>query len=159
MIPELGTFALILALLLATAQAFFGLVGAQRNSAAWMAVVTPAVSGVWVFVALAFGLLTASFVGNDFSVQYVATNSNSALPLLYRVSAVWGAHEGSLLLWIMILSSWALLVAALSGSLPVAFRARVLGVLGLVASASSPSRSSPRARSRASSRRPSTAPT
>jgi cytochrome c-type biogenesis protein CcmF len=132
MIPELGTLALILALLLASAQAFFGLVGAHRNRVSWMEVVTPAVTGVWVFVALAFGLLVWSFVTHDFSVNYVATNSNSALPLMYRVAAVWGAHEGSLLLWIMILSTWALLVAALSGTLPVAFRARVLGVLGLI---------------------------
>jgi cytochrome c-type biogenesis protein CcmF len=132
MIPELGTLALILALLLAAAQAFFGLVGAHRNRLSWMQVVTPAVTGVWVFVALAFGLLVSSFVSHDFSVNYVATNSNSALPLMYRVAAVWGAHEGSLLLWIMILSTWALLVAALSGTLPVAFRARVLGVLGLI---------------------------
>ena len=132
MIPELGTFALILALLLALAQSLFGLVGAHRHRESWMAVVTPAVSGVWVFIAFAFGLLTASFVNNDFSVRYVASNSNSALPLLYRVAAVWGAHEGSLLLWILILATWTLLVAALSGGLPVAFRARVLGVLGLI---------------------------
>ncbi len=132
MIPELGNFALGLALLLAVAQAFFGLVGAHRNRADWMAVTTPAVAGVWVFVALAFGLLATSFVRGDFSVLYVASNSNSALPLMYRLAAVWGAHEGSLLLWIMILSTWALLVAGLSRSLPVAFRARVLGVLGLI---------------------------
>jgi cytochrome c-type biogenesis protein CcmF len=131
-IPELGTFALVLALLLASAQAFFGLVGAHRNRSAWMQVTTPAVAGVWVFVALAFGLLTASFIRSDFSVTYVASNSNSALPLMYRIAAVWGAHEGSLLLWIMILSTWALLVAGLSRSLPDAFRARVLGVLGLI---------------------------
>jgi len=131
-IPELGTFALILAMLLAAAQAFFGLAGAHRNRLSWMQVVTPAVTGVWVFVALAFGLLTWSFINHDFSVNYVATNSNSALPLMYRIAAVWGAHEGSLLLWIMILATWTLLVAALSGSLPVAFRARVLGVLGLI---------------------------
>jgi cytochrome c-type biogenesis protein CcmF len=131
-IPELGTFALILALLLATAQAFFGIVGAHRNRPSWMAVVTPAVAGVFVFVALAFGLLAWSFINHDFSVSYVATNSNSALPLIYRIAAVWGAHEGSLLLWILLLATWALLVAALSGSLPVAFRARVLGVLGLI---------------------------
>jgi cytochrome c-type biogenesis protein CcmF len=131
-IPELGTFALILALLLALAQSFFGLAGAHRARAAWMAVVTPAVAGVWVFVALAFGILTASFIGHDFSVAYVASNSNLELPLLYRVAAVWGAHEGSLLLWILILATWSLLVAACSSSLPVAFRARVLGVLGLV---------------------------
>ncbi len=132
MIPELGTFALILALLLAIAQSFFGLVGAHLNRQSWMAAVTPTVAGVWVFIALAFGLLTSSFIVNDFTVLYVATNSNSALPLMYRIAAVWGAHEGSLLLWVMILATWALLVAGFSKSLPVAFRARVLGVLGLV---------------------------
>ena len=132
MIPELGTFALILALLLAIAQAIFGLVGARLGRQSWMDTVGAAVAGVWVFTALAFGLLTASFIRHDFSVLYVATNSNSALPLMYRVAAVWGAHEGSLLLWVMILATWALLVAALSRSLPHAFRARVLGVLGLI---------------------------
>jgi len=132
MIPELGTFAMILALLLAIAQAFFGLAGAYRNRASWMATVTPAVAGVWVFVAFAFGLLATSFIRNDFTVNYVATNSNTALPLMYKVAAVWGAHEGSLLLWVLILSTWALLVAAFSKSLPVQFRARVLGVLGLI---------------------------
>ena len=132
MIPELGTFAMILALLLALAQAVFGLAGAHRRRQSWMAAVTPAVTGVWLFVALAFGLLATSFIRNDFTVSYVATNSNSALPLMYRIAAVWGAHEGSLLLWVMILSTWALLVAGFSKSLPVAFRARVLGVLGLI---------------------------
>ena len=132
MIPELGTLAMIIALLLAAAQAFFGLVGAHRNRLSWMQAVTPAVAGVWVFVSFAFGILAYSFIVHDFSVGYVATNSNSELPLMYRVAAVWGAHEGSLLLWILILATWALLVAAFSKSLPIAFRARVLGVLGLV---------------------------
>ena len=132
MIPELGTFALILALLLAIAQAFFGLAGPHLNRQSWIAAVTPAVAGVWVFIALAFGLLASSFIVNDFTVMYVASNSNSALPLMYRIAAVWGAHEGSLLLWVFILSTWALLVAAFSRSLPIVFRARVLGVLGLI---------------------------
>jgi len=132
MIPELGHFALVLALLLALAQAFFGLVGAHRGRQAWMGIAAPAAAGVFVFVALAFGCLTYAFVTHDFSVQYVASTSNSALPLMYRIAAVWGAHEGSVLLWILILAAWALAVAALSGSLPVAFRARVLGVLGLI---------------------------
>jgi len=132
MIPELGTLAMVLALLLAAAQAFFGLAGAQLNRQSWMAVVPAAVAGVWVFVVLAFGVLAYSFIVHDFSVSYVATNSNLELPLLYRFAAVWGAHEGSLLLWILLLSTWALLVAALSGQLPIAFRARVLGVLGLI---------------------------
>ena len=131
-IPELGTLAMVIALLLSAAQAFFGLVGAHRNRLSWMQAVTPAVAGVWVFVSFAFGILTYSFIVHDFSVGYVATNSNTELPLMYRVAAVWGAHEGSLLLWIEILATWALLVAAFSKSLPNAFRARVLGVLGLV---------------------------
>src|SRR5258706_16155468 len=111
MIPELGQFALILALLLSMSQAFFGLVGAWRNNATWMMVSRPAVTGQFVFVVVAFACLVYAFVSNDFSVTYVATNSNSQLPLFYRVAAVWGAHEGSLLLWILILSIWSLAVA------------------------------------------------
>jgi cytochrome c-type biogenesis protein CcmF len=133
MIPELGHFALILAFLLAGTQAFFGLAGAWRGRDSWLQATSPAVTGVWVFVALSYACLTYSFISHDFSVLYVATNSNSALPLLYRVAAVWGAHEGSLLLWIFILSSWSLAVAVFSTSLPPRFRGRVLGVLGLVA--------------------------
>jgi cytochrome c-type biogenesis protein CcmF len=132
MIPELGHFALILALCLAIAQSVFGLIGAYRQRAEWMAVARPAVAGQWVFVVLAFGCLTACFVNNDFSVNYVALNSNSALPTFYRVTAVWGAHEGSLLLWILVLATWSLAVAAFSRSLPDTFSARVLGVLGVI---------------------------
>jgi cytochrome c-type biogenesis protein CcmF len=133
MIPELGHFALILAFLLAVAQSFFGLAGAYRGRASWMAAATTAVTGQFVFVLLAFGALTYAFIAHDFSVLYVANNSNSNLPLLYRISAVWGAHEGSLLLWILMIAGWSIAVAAFSGSLTAAFRARVLGVLGLVA--------------------------
>ncbi len=132
MIPELGHFALILALCLALAQSVFGLAGAYTRRIEWMSVARPAVAGQFVFVALAFGCLTASFLGNDFSVRYVALNSNSALPAFYRVAAVWGAHEGSLMLWILVLSIWSIAVAALSRSLPDTFIARVLGVLGLI---------------------------
>jgi cytochrome c-type biogenesis protein CcmF len=132
MIPELGHFALILAFLLATAQAFFGLAGARAGRTSWMRVTTPAVTGQWVFVATAFGCLVYAFITHDWSVEYVARNSNSQLPLFFRISAVWGAHEGSLLLWIVMISTWSLAVAAFSGSLAPAFRARVLGVLGLV---------------------------
>jgi cytochrome c-type biogenesis protein CcmF len=132
MIPELGHFALILAFLLAVAQAFFGLAGASAGRAAWMRVVTPAVTGQFVFVGVSFACLTYAFVAHDFSVLYVANNSNSNLPLLYRISAVWGAHEGSLLLWILMIAGWSIAVAAFSGSLTEQFRARVLGVLGLV---------------------------
>ncbi len=132
MIPELGMFALILGLLLAMAQAFFGLVGAWREDPAWMSVARPAVAGQFVFVATGFACLVHSFVVNDFSVLYVANNSNTELPLFYRVAAVWGAHEGSLLLWVTILAIWSLAVAAFSRGLPPRFASRVLGVLGLV---------------------------
>ncbi|MBB5208325.1 heme lyase CcmF/NrfE family subunit [Chiayiivirga flava] len=132
MLPELGNFALVLALLLAVAQATLPLLGAWRNNPALMAVARPAAYGQFVFVALAFGILTVAFVQQDFSVAYVAQNSNSLLPLPYRFSAVWGAHEGSLLLWVLILAAWTIAVAAFSRSLPDAVVARVLGVLGIV---------------------------
>ncbi|WP_266181611.1 heme lyase CcmF/NrfE family subunit [Dyella humicola] len=133
MTPELGQLALILALLLAVAQGVLPLIGAWRNNRALMAVARPAAAGQAVFVALAFGLLVWAFLQFDFSVRYVADNSNLALPWYYRVAAVWGAHEGSLLLWIFILNVWTLALAALSRHLPEVFVARVLGVLGLVA--------------------------
>ncbi len=132
MVPELGIFALILAFLLSLAQAFFGLIGAWRGKAHWMAVTRPAVTGQFVFVAAAFACLVYAFVNNDFSVLYVARNSNSQLPLFYRVAALWGAHEGSLLLWIQILAIWSVAVAAFSRRLPASFSSRVLGVMGLV---------------------------
>lgn len=133
MTPELGQIALILALLLALAQGVLPLIGAWNGSRALMSVARPAAAGQAVFVALAFGLLTWAFLSFDFSVQYVADNSNLALPWYYRVAAVWGAHEGSLLLWIFILNLWTLALATLSRNLPELFVARVLGVLGLVA--------------------------
>jgi cytochrome c-type biogenesis protein CcmF len=132
MAPELGVFALILAFVLSLSQAFFGLIGAWRGKAEWMSVARPAVAGQFVFVAMAFGCLVYSFVNNDFSVLYVSRNSNSNLPLFYKVAALWGAHEGSLLLWISILSFWSLAVAALSRQLPASFSSRVLGVMGLI---------------------------
>jgi cytochrome c-type biogenesis protein CcmF len=134
MAPELGIFALILAFVLSISQAFFGLAGAWRGKPLWMAVARPAVTGQFVFVAMAFACLVYCFVNNDFSVQYVARNSNTQLPLFYRVAALWGAHEGSLLLWIMILAVWSVAVAALSRQLPLSFSSRVLGVMGLVSS-------------------------
>ncbi len=132
MAPELGVFALILAFVLSVSQAFFGLVGAWRGKPEWMSVARPAVAGQFVFVAMAFGCLVYSFVNNDFSVLYVARNSNSHLPLFYKVAALWGAHEGSLLLWIAILSIWSIAVAAFSRQLPASFSSRVLGVMGLI---------------------------
>ena len=132
MAPELGIFALILAFVLSISQAFFGLVGAWRGKPAWMSVARPAVSGQFVFVAMAFACLVYSFVNDDFSVLYVARNSNTHLPLFYKVAALWGAHEGSLLLWISILSIWSVAVAAFSRQLPLSFSSRVLGVMGLI---------------------------
>jgi cytochrome c-type biogenesis protein CcmF len=132
MIPELGHFALVLALVLAGVQTFFGIAGAARGDARWQAVVRPAVAGQFVLVSTAVGALVYAFVTFDFSVLYVASNSNSALPTLYRVSALWGAHEGSLLLWAWILVAWTLAVAMLSRNLPSSFASRVMGVLGFV---------------------------
>ena len=132
MIPELGNFALILALCMAIIQAFFPLLGAARGNVTWMSLARPAARTQLFFVALAFGILTYSFVNSDFSVLYVANNSNSALPLMYRFSAVWGAHEGSLLLWVFILAIWTGAVTIFSRDLSDVFVARVLGVMGLI---------------------------
>ncbi len=132
MIPEIGQYAMILALLLATAQAFFGIVGPWRGSERWIQASFPAVAGQFVLLALAFGCLVWSFVNNDFSVKLVVASSNSALPVYFRVAATWGNHEGSLLFWVFVLSVWTLAVAAFSSSLPRPFVARVLGVLGIL---------------------------
>ncbi len=132
MVIELGLFALVIALLLTTAQAFLGLAGAHFGNRRWMAAARPAVTGQWVFVAASFAVLSWAFYKNDFSVLYVASNSNSELPTFYRFAAVWGAHEGSLLLWALALSTWSVAVGALSRNLPETFAARVIGVLGIV---------------------------
>jgi cytochrome c-type biogenesis protein CcmF len=132
MIPEIGQYAMILALLLAAAQAFFGLAGPWRRIERWSQAVYPAVAGQFVLLALAFGCLVWSFVNNDFSVALVHAHSNTALPVYYRVAGTWGNHEGSLLFWVFVLATWTLAVAAFSTSLPRPFVARVLGVLGLI---------------------------
>jgi cytochrome c-type biogenesis protein CcmF len=132
MIPELGHFALWLALGLSLVLGVVPLVGAQRGREDWMALARPAVKGVFVLVVIAFACLTASFVQHDFSVLYVAQTSNSALPLPYRIAAVWGGHEGSLLLWVLMLCIWMLAVALFSSHLPLAVAARILAVMGLV---------------------------
>ena len=132
MIPELGHLALILALCLAVAQAGFGLVGAQRGNLIWMSVARPAAQVQALFVLFAFGSLVYAFLSDDFSVAYVAENSNVLLPWPYRITAVWGAHEGSLLLWVTVLGIWTLAVARFSRHLPLEFVSRVLGVLGLI---------------------------
>ena len=132
MVPELGHFALIVALCIACAQAVVPLIGAQRGDAAWMALARPAAQGQFVFIAIAFGCLAWSFVGNDFSVLNVANNSNSTLPLRYRFAATWGSHEGSLLLWVLMLSVWMAAVSVFSRHLPDAMVARILSVMGMV---------------------------
>ena len=132
MIPELGQFALVLALILALVQGTLPLAGAARGASSWMNLARPAAQGQFVFIAIAYGCLTYSFVINDFSVLNVASNSNSALPLQYRIAAVWGSHEGSLLLWVLMLSLWTMAVSVFSSHLPEDIVARVLGVLGLI---------------------------
>jgi cytochrome c-type biogenesis protein CcmF len=132
MIPELGHFALIVALLLALTQAILPLYGAQRGKLALMAVARPATQGQFVFVALAFGCLAWSFLANDFSVENVARNSYSQLPPVYRFTATWGSHEGSLLLWVLILAFWSTAVSLFSRHLPEDMAARVIGVMGLI---------------------------
>ncbi|MGY1457740.1 MULTISPECIES: heme lyase CcmF/NrfE family subunit [unclassified Luteimonas] len=133
MLPEIGQAALALALVFAVLQGIAGLVGAARGREDLAAVTRPAALAQLVLVLGAYVLLTLAFVLQDFSVKYVADNSNSLLPLIYRYTAVWGAHEGSLLLWAMMLAVWNAAVAALSGRIPWSFRARALGVIGLVA--------------------------
>jgi cytochrome c-type biogenesis protein CcmF len=129
---ELGHFALILALAMAAVQGVLPLLGAHRGHATWMALARPAARGQFLFVLLAYACLTQAFVTNDFSVLLAAQHSNSALPLLYRITAVWGNHEGSILLWSLILAGWTLAVSVFSRQLDEDMVARVLGVMGLV---------------------------
>ena len=133
MLGELGHFALNLALWVALIQSVIPLIGAHRGRADWMSVARPAAFAQLGLIAFAFIVLTHAFVVQDRSLQYVAENSNSLLPLIYRYTAVWGAHEGSLLLWLLVLAGWTAAVAAFSRQLPLDVVARVLGVLGIVA--------------------------
>src|SRR2546425_7198168 len=132
MIPEIGQFALIMALLLALTQATIPLIGAQRGNRSWIAVAAPAGQAQFVFIAIAFCCLGYSFITNDFSVLNVATNSNSQLPLHYRLAATWGSHEGSLLLWTFMLTIWMVAVTLFSNHLPDEMVARVLGVMATI---------------------------
>lgn len=132
MIPEIGHFALILALALAVCQSVLPLVGAHRNNAAQMATARVTAYGQFILITISFACLTAAFLQDDFSVLYVAQHSQLALPILFKVSAVWSAHEGSLLLWVLILAVWTAAVARFSRSIPDVLIARVIGVLGLL---------------------------
>jgi cytochrome c-type biogenesis protein CcmF len=131
-IPELGHFCLILALVLAGIQAVFPLIGAQRGIESWMAMARPVAQGQGVFVTLAFGALAYSFMNQDFSVLNVAQNSHSQLPMTYRFTATWGSHEGSLLLWSFMLAGWTVAVTVFSRQLPAPLVARVLAVMGMI---------------------------
>jgi len=131
-IPELGHLAMILALCLALVQATLPLIGAWRGDRQWMSLAVPAAWGQFAFLLFAFLCLSWSFMSDDFSVAYVASNSNSALPWYYKFSAVWGAHEGSLLLWALILAGWTFAVSVFSRQLPEVMLARVLAVMGMI---------------------------
>jgi cytochrome c-type biogenesis protein CcmF len=133
MIPELGHLALILALLLAVAQAAMPLAGSLTGNRPWMAMARPLAFGQLVFVGIAFLALTQAFLTSDFSVLYIAQHSNTLLPTIYKVSAVWGGHEGSLLLWALMMAGWGAAVAAFSRNLPLPVVARVISVMGMVA--------------------------
>jgi cytochrome c-type biogenesis protein CcmF len=132
MIPELGHLAMILALCLCLVQATLPLIGAWRGDHQWMSLAQPAAWGQFAFLLFSFVCLTYAFMVDDFSVAYVANNSNSALPWYYKFSAVWGAHEGSLLLWALILAGWTFAVAICSRHLPEEMLARVLAVMGMI---------------------------
>ena len=132
MIPEFGHYALILALCIAIIQGTFPLVGAHQSRREWILLARPAAQTVFLLLGIAFVILAWSFYSNDFSVLYVAEHSNSQMPVIYRLGAVWGGHEGSLLLWVFLLSTWTFLVALLSKALDEFMVARVIGVLGLV---------------------------
>ncbi len=132
MIPEIGHFALIIALCVGVTLTVLPLAGATLGVQRWVAVAVPATLAQLLFIAVAYACLTWAFLSHDFSVLYVARNSNTELPLIYRISGVWAAHEGSLLLWSLVLAIWTAAVAIFSPNVPAVMRARVLGVLGFV---------------------------
>lgn len=133
MTAELGHFATLLALFVALIQAFVPLIGAHRNQTGWMAASVPMATVQFLLVGFAFAMLTVAFVTSDFSVKLVASNSHSLKPMLYKVSGVWGNHEGSMLLWILILSFYGALVAWFGQNLPDRLKARVLSVQAMIA--------------------------
>ncbi len=132
MIPELGQFSLILAFCLSIILGTLPIIGAHRNNLLWMSLARPLTAGVFVFLAICIAILAYSFAVDDFSVQFVAQHSNTTLPTRFKLTAVWGGHEGSFLLWTFMLSAWMLAVAIFSKSMPIDFVARVLGVLGFL---------------------------
>ena len=133
MIAEIGHFALVLALAVALAQATVPMIGAARGNARWIALARPAAIAQWACIAIAFLALTHAYVTSDFSVLNVANNSHSAKPMLYKISGVWGNHEGSLLLWVLMLATFGGAVAVFGANLPPSLRARVLSVQAMIA--------------------------
>ena len=132
MIPELGHFALIIAFAISIVQSIVPLIGAAKNDAALISMARPAALTQLLFVGLAYAALTHAFIVHDFSVLYVSQHSNLVQPLMYRISGVWGSHEGSLLLWTLILSLWTIAVAVYSRNLPEILMARVLAVMAMI---------------------------
>jgi len=132
MIPELGQFSLILAFCLSILLGTLPIIGAARSNMVWMNLARPLAAGIFVFLGISIGILAYTFVTDDFSVQIVAAQSNSLLPMHYKLTALWGGHEGSFLLWTFMLSGWMLAVSVFSKTMPIEFVARVLGVLGLL---------------------------
>lgn len=135
MIPELGHYALVLALALALAQAIVPLIGVRTGDAALIAVARPTALAQLLFVALSFAALTACYVTSDFSVENVAQNSHSTMPLVYKITSVWGNHEGSMLLWVLILALFGAALAAFGRNVPAALHAAVLSVQAVIATA------------------------
>jgi len=133
MIPEIGNFALMLATAVALVLGTLPIVGAARGNLRWMALARPAARVIFLLVVVAASCLVASFLHDDFSVVYVATNSTHALPVPYKLAAFCGGHEGSMLLWLLILSFWMFAVSVFSTHLPREMIARILGVMGLIA--------------------------
>ena len=132
MIAELGHFALIIALAMALLQSIVPMIGSFKGYTSWMRLGSSLSVGQLSFVAISFVCLTAAFLNDDFSLKYVSQNSNTALPDHYKISAVWAAHEGSLLLWALILAGWTAAVALFSQALPLVLRARILSILGAI---------------------------
>ena len=132
MIPELGHFALIIAFAISIVQSIVPIIGAAKNDRSLMALARPAALTQFLFVGLAYASLTYAFINFDFSVLYVSNHSNLVQPLMYRISGVWGSHEGSLLLWSLILSVWTIAVAVYSKNLPEVLMARVLAVMAMI---------------------------
>ena len=132
MIPELGHFALIIAFAIAIVQSVVPIIGAAKNDTALISMARPTALAQFLFVGISYAALTHAFIVHDFSVLYVANHSNLVQPLMYRISGVWGSHEGSLLLWALILAAWTVAVAAYSRNLPEILMARVMAVMGMI---------------------------